>query len=97
MNFKNLAMRHRVTDNIRLGRHSSILLLLLIAWGPQSGAQQAPTLEGREVMVAAPVPKDGDLEAADAVIGNIVLEKRNIFDLSDPKENKWLYRWANRL
>ena len=97
VNFKNLAMRHRVTDNIRSGRHSSILLLLLIAWGPQSGAQQAPTLEGREVMVAAPVPKDGDLEAADAVIGNIVLEKRNIFDLSDPKENKWLYRWANRL
>jgi outer membrane protein assembly factor BamA len=43
------------------------------------------------------VPKGEDLEAAGAVIGDIVLEKRNIFDLSDPKENKWLYRWANRL
>jgi hypothetical protein len=97
VNFKNLAMGHRVTDNVRSGRDSSILLLLLIAWGPQSGAQQTPISEGREVMVVAPMPKDEDLVAANAVIGEIVLEKRNIFDLSDPKENKWLYRWANRL
>lgn len=92
-----ITMRHRVTDNVRSGRHSSILLLMLIAWGPQSGAQQSPNLGDREVMVAAPVPKDEDLEAANAVIGDILLERRNVFDLSDPQENKWLYGWANRL
>ena len=37
------------------------------------------------------------LESANAIIGEIILDKRNIFDLSDPEENKWLYRWANRL
>ena len=49
------------------------------------------------MIVPAAVPKDEELEAAGAVIGDVVLEKRNIFDLSNPKENKWLYRLANRL
>ena len=97
VNYKHLTMRHRVTDNVRSGRHSSILLLLLIAWWSQSGAQQTPIPEGRDLMVVPSVPNDEDLEAADAVIGDIVFEKRNIFDLSDPRENKWLYRWVNRL
>jgi len=52
---------------------------------------------GTEILVPAPVPDDEDLEAAGAIVGSIVLEKRNIFDLSDPEEDKWLYRWANRL
>jgi len=37
------------------------------------------------------------LEAAGAVIGRVVLEKRNVFDLSDPSENNWFFRTANRL
>ena len=37
------------------------------------------------------------VEEQGAVIGDIVLEKHNIFDLDNPDENKWLYRWANRL
>lgn len=36
------------------------------------------------------------LEADAAVIRNIVLDKRNVFDISDPKENRFLYRLANR-
>jgi hypothetical protein len=90
-------MRHRNTDYVRSGRLISMLLLLLVAWAPQSAAQQTPIMEDREVKPEAPLPKDEELEAAGAVIGNVVLDKRNIFDLSDPKENKWLYRWANRL
>lgn len=31
------------------------------------------------------------------VIGEIVLDKENIFDLSNPEENRWLYRVANRI
>ena len=46
---------------------------------------------------AAAMPKAEQLEADGAVIGAIVLDKANIFDLDDPKENNWLYRWANRL
>ncbi len=37
------------------------------------------------------------LEDENVVIGEIVLEKEDVFDLSDPEENNWLYRWANKL
>jgi outer membrane protein assembly factor BamA len=43
------------------------------------------------------LPDAEQLQAEGALVREIVLDKRNIFDLSDPKENKWLYRWANRL
>jgi outer membrane protein assembly factor BamA len=43
------------------------------------------------------LPNEEQLQASGATIREVVLDKRNIFDLSDPKENKWLYRWANRL
>jgi len=43
------------------------------------------------------IPDAKALEASGAQIREVILEKRNIFDLSDPAENKWLYRWANRL
>lgn len=45
---------------------------------------------------AAELPDAATLEARQAVIGEIVLEKANIFDLSNPAEDKWLYRMANR-
>ncbi|MEL7449103.1 MAG: POTRA domain-containing protein [Pseudomonadota bacterium] len=38
-----------------------------------------------------------DAPAAAPVIGEVVLAKQNIFDLTDEKENNWLYRLANRL
>ena len=42
------------------------------------------------------VPGDQSVASSSAVIGEIVLNKLNVFDLSDPDENKWLYRLANR-
>jgi hypothetical protein len=45
----------------------------------------------------AGLPSDAQLEAAHAVIGKIDIDPRNIFDESDPRENKGLYRLANRL
>ena len=38
-----------------------------------------------------------ELEAAGARIGEIRIVTRDIFDLDDPKEDKWLFRWANKL
>ena len=46
---------------------------------------------------SAELPDAEHLQAEGALVREIVLDKRNIFDLSDPEENKWLYRWANRL
>ena len=37
------------------------------------------------------------LEEQNARIGTITVEPQNIFDLSNPEENKTLYRWANAL
>jgi hypothetical protein len=43
------------------------------------------------------VPEPAELERAGAVIGEIHIYNENIFDLEDPKENKALYRLANKL
>ena len=90
-------MRCKTDSPAALRRYSAVLALLLIATASLADTGQTAISKGAEVVVPEQVPKDDDLEAAGAVIGDIVLEKRNIFDLSDPKENKWLYRWANRL
>jgi outer membrane protein assembly factor BamA len=42
------------------------------------------------------IPSSAELEAAGAIIGDIILDKQNVFDLSQPKENNALYRLANR-
>jgi len=39
----------------------------------------------------------GALEMQDARIGKITIDNRNIFDLTDPAEDRWLYRMANAL
>src|SRR5258708_8577414 len=46
---------------------------------------------------AEAIPSLAELEAAGATIGEIRVDTRNIFDLDDPKENKALFRLANRL
>ncbi len=45
----------------------------------------------------AATPSFAALEAAGAKIGEIRVVAREIFDLEDPLENKWLFRWANAL
>jgi outer membrane protein assembly factor BamA len=42
------------------------------------------------------VPTPEELEASGAIIGEIIYEKQNVFDPSQPGENKSLYRLANR-
>ncbi|HEY5263936.1 MAG TPA: hypothetical protein VIJ37_03025 [Steroidobacteraceae bacterium] len=45
----------------------------------------------------ADVPSDAALEAAGAVIGKVDIDIRDIFNLSDPRENNGLFRLANHL
>lgn len=42
------------------------------------------------------LPSGEDIEAAGAVIGQIIFEKKNVFDTTQPGENKSLFRLANR-
>lgn len=43
------------------------------------------------------VPSDEELEASGAVIGKVVIDNQNIFDLDNPKDDNKLFRLANRL
>jgi outer membrane protein assembly factor BamA len=61
-----------------------LLLCLSVAWAEQPDTNTT-------------VPDAATLEASGVQIREIILDKRNVFDLSDPAEDKWLYRWANRL
>lgn len=42
------------------------------------------------------LPPNAELEAVGAIIGNIVIERANVFDTSQPGENKSVFRLANR-
>lgn len=55
------------------------------------------SLAGTSVADSHSVPPPEELEAQHVRIGNVTIESRNIFDLDDPDEDKWLYRWANKL
>ncbi len=44
-----------------------------------------------------PLPSDAELEAAGARIGGIEVDTIQIFDLSNPQENNWLFRTADHL
>ena len=66
-------------------RHlTSIATLVLLLVGTASPADE-------------PLPSDAELERSHAVIGEVLIDNQNIFDLSDPHENNWLFRLANRL
>jgi hypothetical protein len=43
------------------------------------------------------IPPDAELEAAHAVVGKVILDNQNIFDLNNPKDDTWLFRLADRL
>lgn len=43
------------------------------------------------------VPSDAQLEADKAVIGKVMIDNQDIFNLEDPRDNTWLFRLANRL
>ncbi len=53
-------------------------------------AEAAPSSTGK-------IPSFAELEAAGAVIGEVRIDVRNIFDLSDEKENGVLYQAANAI
>jgi hypothetical protein len=55
-------------------------------------AATSPALAEEETSELDPA----SLEANNVTVGSIILEKKNIFDLSNPRENNWLFRLANK-
>jgi hypothetical protein len=68
---------------------SRAAFLFLLAALPAAGQTQPPT--------PAPVPSDEVLESRGAVVGEVVLHVEDIFDPGDPKEDRLLFKVANRL
>ena len=68
-------------------RLATAVLVLCLTTAPAAVLAQA---------TAAP-PGWAELEAAGARIGEIVIQSGDIFDTTNPKEDKLLFRWANRL
>lgn len=56
-----------------------------------------PGLLGAPPGLTETIPDAEKLEASGAVVGEIILDRENVFDLSDPEENNWLFRFANRI
>ncbi len=69
----------------------SLLLAAGAAAALVPGAPDFATVKDHSVL-----PDDAALEAAGARIGQITIRSAEIFDLSDPRENRSLYRVANR-
>ena len=74
----------------------SLLPGILSTDRPQGGV-------GARTQVYAPplqtpgIPSDAELEASGAVIGKILIDNQNIFNLDDPKDDSRIFRLANRL
>jgi len=56
-----------------------------------------PGLLAAPLGLADSIPDEATLVANGAVIGEVVIKRENVFDLSNPKENNWLFRFANRI
>lgn len=54
-------------------------------------------LLARAQEASAPIPSFAELESAEATIGEIRVVTQNIFDTTDPQEDRLLFRWANAL
>jgi len=73
-------------------------LLILIWLGLASlRIAAADTAEPTAGDAGEPVPSDAELESSGAVFGEIRVDNKNVFDKSDPKDNKALFRLANKL
>ncbi len=79
----------------RSGKFACLVLIACANLAPvAAGAEELD--QGAAAATDTDLPSVAELEAAGAIIGRIIIEKQNVFDLSKPAENKSLYRLANR-
>lgn len=76
----------------RFGAAFALMVLPLLSTPAISQSSDAPAPATNQ-----PLPSWTELQAQGAVIGDIQIVTVNVFDLSDPSDNKALFRLANRL
>jgi outer membrane protein assembly factor BamA len=86
---------------MKLSDGSLLLALTVLAAALSEPAAAAKLTDKEHTRIEEPrppdLPSDGELEAAGAVIGNIDIDIRNIFDESDAREANGLFQLANHL
>ena len=85
---------------MRTDRLAPFLAALLLFMTASHAAAAAHSPRDPAQPIRAPsdgIPSDAELERSGAVIGNIDILNENIFDLANPKDDKWLFRLADRL
>lgn len=81
-----------------LACRQSFLCAIAVHWRRLCGSLLLMAAAVCAAVPAVPtVPGFAELEAQGAVIGNIVINPQNIFDLTNEAENTAFFRWANRL
>ena len=79
----------------------ALVLVPVLARAADAPAVDSLSLPPLPVGVPPPetpgIPSDAELEDSKAVIGEILVDNQNIFNLEDPKDNYWLFRLANHL
>lgn len=75
----------------RMSPRAHVHLLLLLSLGA------VPTTAWGQDSPAPVVPPDAVLEGERAVIGDVILRIGDVFDTENPKEDRFLFRLANRL
>jgi hypothetical protein len=80
-------------------KHPAAFILILLCVGPPSlRAAPADTAEPADAAnTTETLPSDAELEKSGAVIGAIQIDNKDIFDKTDPKDNKSLFRLADKL
>jgi outer membrane protein assembly factor BamA len=95
--------RHQAGVGIILARLlAGCCAAIVCSLGPASAQepateQKTPPPAESSPSSAGKIPSFAELEAAGAVIGEVRIDTRNIFDLADEKENGILYRAANAI
>jgi hypothetical protein len=86
---------------MKLSDGGLLLVLTVLAAAVSDPALAAKLTDKERTRIEEPrpadLPGDSELEAAGAVVGNIDLDVRNIFDESDARESNGLFRLANHL
>ena len=90
---------------VKLGRgqpnKQRAAVILILAWMGVMCLRAATAGADEPAPLAAPagqsLPTDTELESSGAVFGDIEIDNKDVFDKEDPKDNKALFRLANKL
>jgi len=80
-----------------LKKHRAACVLILASLGVLCLHPATVGAEEPAGITDQPLPTDTELESSGAVFGDIEIDNKNVFDKQDPKDNKALFRLADKL